>query len=209
MHLEFIENGINTPFTIILPPYKKVEKLKLTVHDLAELGRPFIIKPANTTGGGAGVVEGAESLQEVLSERMKLINDKYLIQKKIIPVEKENKRFWFRGYYCCGLVQFSWWNDLTHISEVLTTEEIDHFQLNEMFSIVEKIASICKLNFFSTEIAVNIYHQFIVIDYVNESCDMRLKSKHVDGVPDSIVVNVSQQIIKYIHAKLINIPNIY
>ena len=204
MHLEFIENGINTPFTIILPSFKNVEKMNLNIHDLAVLGRPFIIKPANTTGGGIGVVDGAETLEDVLSARLTHKNDKYLIQKKIIPVEKSNKRFWFRGYYACGLVQFSWWNDLTHLSEILTAEQIDYFELEEMFRIVDKIAAISKLNFFSTEIALTDLNEFIVVDYINESCDMRLKSKHYDGVPNLIVENTAKKIADFVHNKIKN-----
>lgn len=202
MHLEFIENGIHTPYTIILPPFIKLENVKLTVHDLAELGRPFIIKPANTTGGGLGVVNGAESLQDILSERTKLKNDKYLIQKKVIPAEQENRRFWFRGYYSCGLIQFSWWNDITHAAEALTSEDIERFKLHDMYKIVEKIAEICKLNFFSTEVVLTSENQYIVVDYVNESCDMRLKSNHFDGVPDLIVENISKKIAEFFHLRI-------
>jgi hypothetical protein len=200
MHLEFIENGLQTPFTIILPSYKNVEKIQLSIHDLASLGRPFIIKPANTTGGGIGVVDGAETLQDVLKARVEFKNDKYLLQKKIIPIERENRRFWFRGFYACELIRFTWWNDLTHISHILTEQEIDYFELSEMFNILIKIADISKLNFFSTEIALNELNQLVVVDYVNESCDMRLKSKHYDGVPDLIVENIANSIIKYLYS---------
>jgi len=29
--------------------------------------------------------------------------------------------------------------------------------------------------------------KFILIDYVNDQCDMRLRSNHVDGIPDEVV----------------------
>jgi len=29
--------------------------------------------------------------------------------------------------------------------------------------------------------------RYVVVDYVNDPCDMRLQSKHFDGVPDAIV----------------------
>jgi len=37
--------------------------------------------------------------------------------------------------------------------------------------------------------------KFVVVDYVNEVCDMRLQSNHIDGVPDSIVRRVAQLIV--------------
>jgi len=198
MHLEFIANGIVTPYTIIIPPVSKTEDISPSIVDLSNLGRPFIIKPANTTGGGRGVVKGAETLQDILQARIQYHNDKYLLQEKIVPLEHGGKRFWFRGFYACGAVECAWWNDLTHVYEPLTEESVKIYQLDQLFSIVKKIADICNLNFFSTEIAINQKREFVVIDYVNEICDMRLQSQHADGVPDEIVHNITQSIAAYV-----------
>jgi len=198
MHLEFIANGLITPYTIIIPPFNTTEKILLSVADLANLGRPFIIKPANTTGGGIGVVNGAETLQDILTARMVYDNDKYLLQEKVKPIEKDGLRFWFRGFFCCGLIDCSWWDDTTHVYETLIQDHVKAYQLDELFIIVEKIAKIIQLNFFSTEIALSQNGKFVVIDYVNEICDMRLKSFHRDGVPDHIVKKIVNQIIEYV-----------
>ncbi len=202
MHLEFISNGLMTPYTIIIPPFSTTADLLLSVADLAKLGRPFIIKPANTTGGGTGVVNGAETLQDILQARKEFGDDKYLLQEKVIPLEKDYKRFWFRGFYCCGLIECAWWNDLTHVYESLIPEDIINFQLQPLFDIVKKISTLIKLNFFSTEIAMNGRYEFIVVDYVNEICDMRLKSIHFDGVPDEIVRKISSQIARYARERI-------
>ena len=121
-----------------------------------------------------------------------------MLQEKIVPLEQDGKRFWFRGFYACGVVECAWWNDLTHIYELLTEESIKIYQLDQLFSIVKKIAKICQLNFFSTEIAINQKREFVVIDYVNEICDMRLQSQHADGVPDEIVHKITQSIAAYV-----------
>lgn len=201
MHLEFIANELITPYTIIIPPFNTTENILLSVVDLAELGRPFIIKPANTTGGGIGVVEGAETLQDVLTARKVYHNDKYLLQEKVAPVEKDGRRFWFRGFSCCGFVNCSWWDNATHVYETLSPDHVETYRLDELFNIVEKISRIIKLNFFSTEIALCQSGKFIVIDYVNEICDMRLKSQHTDGVPDEIVQKIVNQIVDYVKEK--------
>jgi hypothetical protein len=52
------------------------------------------------------------------------------------------------------------------------------------------------LDFFSTEIVIPENKKFIVIDYVNDQCDMRIKSKHFDGVPDSIVGKIIDNMVK-------------
>jgi len=86
MHLEFITAGLNVPYSIIIPPHSEKEEIYISIDDLALLGRPFIIKPCNTTGGGIGVVTGAESLKEVLDERITNTEDKYILQEKFIPL---------------------------------------------------------------------------------------------------------------------------
>ena len=201
MHLEFIQAGLHTPYTIILPPHEEVDNQTLSVGDLARLGRPFIIKPANTTGGGIGVVEGAESLHDVLKARLSYQDDKYLIQEKIIPLILEHRRFWFRGFYVFGKPFVAWWDDQTHLYALLSEEDIQRYQLDPLFSIMIKIAAICKLHFFSSEIVVKPSGEFVVVDYVNESCDMRMQSTHLDGVPDSLVNSIANQIIRSILTK--------
>ena len=73
------------------------------------------------------------------------------------------------------------------------------YQLYELFTIVEKISKISKLNFFSNEIALSLNEKFVVIDYVNEICDMRIKSYQHDGVPDHIVKNIADHIVGYVN----------
>jgi len=198
MHLEFIAHGLIAPYTIIIPPYNKQASLHLVEKDLEKLGAFFVIKPANTTGGGIGVFENAASLQDVFDVRREFVADKYLLQERVKPVEKDGRRFWFRGFFCCGFVNCSWWDHALHVYELLTPSQVEMYGLGELSNIVRKIALIIKLNFFSTEIALNERGQFVVIDYVNEVCDMRLKSKHADGVPDQIVNRIAETIVDYV-----------
>lgn len=194
MHLEFITAGIYVPYTIIISPFSAQREVKLSLGELARLGRPFIIKPANTTGGGIGVVTGAEGLQEVIETRQHHKDDKYLLQRKIEPVQTNGRRAWFRPFYVFGKVVICWWDDQTHLYYEATDEEISKYTLCEVEEIVRKIYSVCKLEFFSTEIALDEEGKFIVIDYVNEMCDMRIKSKHFDGVPDTIVEEIAARL---------------
>ena len=61
---------------------------------------------------------------------------------------------------------------------------------------MRKIQKVCSLDFFSSEIALTEENTFVVVDYVNEVCDMRLQSKHVDGVPDEVVQRIQELIAK-------------
>lgn len=198
MHLEFISNGINTPYTIIISPYKEKKDIELSLEQLARLGRPFIIKPANTTGGGIGVVTGAETLADILKARQHLENDKYLLQEKIEPIELDGKRFWFRSFFAFGKIIHCWWNDLTHVYSEISEEDFQKYNLYEMSRIVQKIHEITNLEFFSTEIALTRENKFIVIDYVNDQCDMRFQSKHYDGVPDNVIYTIINALAEFV-----------
>jgi hypothetical protein len=190
MHLEFITSGINVPYSIIIPPHSQAKEIFISIDDLELLGRPFIIKPCNITGGGMGVVKGAESLKEVLHERQKHSNDKYLIQEKVYPKMLDGKRAWFRCYWAFGKAVCVWWDDETHIYNQLYDSEIEEFGLRKLFLITKTIQRLTQLDFFSTEIALTVKNRFVVIDYVNDQCDMRLKSLHPDGVPDNLVLEI-------------------
>jgi hypothetical protein len=196
LHLEFLTAGIPTPYTIILPPFEEKNTPALHVDDLAHLGRPFVIKPANTTGGGIGVVNGAESLQEILHARTEFQSDKYLIQEKITPVEKEGFRFWFRSFFAGGQIFTTWWHDETHRYTLVDINSVDQFGLTAIPKLMRKIASVSMLSFFSSEIANCSDGRWVVVDYVNESCDMRLQSKYWDGVPDVLVQQIAGALVE-------------
>ena len=190
MHLEFITAGINVPYSIIIPPHSQFEDILVSIDDLQILGRPFIIKPCNTTGGGIGVVTGAETLKEVLSARLKHSDDKYLIQEHIQPSVIAGKRAWFRCFWAFGKPICLWWDDQTHIYNTIKSNDLKIFDFKVLFRLTRKIHRLTGLDFFSTEIALTNKGKFVVIDYVNDQCDMRFKSHHTDGVPDEIVMEI-------------------
>ncbi|HTX19623.1 MAG TPA: hypothetical protein VMG34_13285 [Bacteroidota bacterium] len=194
MHLEFITKGLQVPYTIIVSPFSKKREPELSLSELAKLGRPFIIKPANTTGGGIGVVLGAETLKDVIETRQHHKNDKYLLQETVKPRFLGDSRAWFRVIYGFGEILPCWWDDITHVYREVTREEEEQYGIGVLRTIVKSIQEVCGLDFFSSEIALAGDGRFVVVDYVNEICDMRLQSKHRDGVPDGIVHRIQELI---------------
>lgn len=194
MHLELITAGVNVPYTIIVSPYNKKREPEFSLSELARLGRPFIIKPANTTGGGIGVILGAETLKDVIESRQHHKNDKYLLQEQIVPKSLNGRKGWFRVFGVAGMIIPCWWDPETHMYSTVTASEQRLWQLVDLNSVTRIIASVCRLDFFSTEIAIQESHKHVAVDYVNEVCDMRLQSVHVDGVPDSVVRSVARQL---------------
>jgi hypothetical protein len=197
MHLEFISGGIRVPYTLIVAHFNTAEDIPLSRDELSRLGSPFFVKPANTTGGGVGVFEYGTCLEDILSVRQQHKGDKYLVQERIHPLEKEGWRFWFRAFHVCGSLFVTWWHDLSHVYELLLPEQVERYALQPLFGMIADIAGICHLNFFSTEIVLDCGGQWVAVDYVNDSCDLRLKSRHADGVPDEVVRQIAERIAEF------------
>jgi hypothetical protein len=198
MHLELLSAGVHTPYTLILPAFADAPELPLTEGQLAPLGAPFVIKPANTTGGSLGVVHDAAGLEDIRTARRTYPADKYLLQEKVVPLVRDGRRYWFRGFYILGEVHLTWWDDLTHVYAELGYGEAAAEGLAAMYGIVRTIARVSRLRFFSTEVARDAGGRLLVVDYVNENCDMRLRSAHADGVPDAVVARIADRIAAYV-----------
>jgi hypothetical protein len=192
MHLELISAGIHTPYTILLSPF--VDQPVLRDLDLGPLGDQFVIKPSNE-GGSAGVILGAFSLDQILRARMEFPEQKYLIQATVTPRTIYGHPAWFRVFYAAGETYPCWWHPLTHVFSTVTEQEEYRYELSPLHDITQRIASICRLDWFSTEIALTL-EEFIVVDYVNDGIDTRVQSRAVDGVPDEVLENIAKQLVR-------------
>ena len=207
MHLELITHGIHVPYTVILAPYNRTVEFEINAIGFERIGRPFVIKPANTTGGGTGVVLNARTLDDVARTRQDHKDDKYLLQEVIVPKQLDGKRAWFRCYCVFNKIIPCWWDDVTHMYTELLPEEETRFGLEGLRTTMRVIQEICKLDFFSSEIALTEDGRFVVVDYVNEVCDMRLKSKYANGAPDTIVHTIEGLIAKQVALHVHDIEN--
>ncbi|MCX7875850.1 MAG: hypothetical protein N2321_06745 [Melioribacteraceae bacterium] len=187
MHIKLQENNFKLPKTFILQSFRNDYRLTITEKDLEYIGKPFVIKPSLFSGGGEGVIKNAYTLDEIQKSRMKSPNEKFLIQEKISPTNINGKRAWFRVFWAFDTVIPTYWDDKTHIYSTLSQKEVKEKHLQQLIKITRRLAQITKLDYFSTEIALTKDHKFYLIDYINDQCDMRLKSKHIDGVPDKVV----------------------
>jgi hypothetical protein len=197
MHLEFVSRGLDTPYTILLSPCQ--EQPGLPPLDLSPLGGRFAIKPASL-GGGEGVVLDATSLEQVLSVRWQHPHEKYLLQSQVTPQTLEGRPAWFRVIVCAGAVYPCWWDQRSHVYMRVTAEERFRFGLRGLYDLPRRIAQICRLDLFSTEIALTADGRFLVVDYVNDPVDLRLQSKALDGVPDALVENIAGRLMRLVAA---------
>jgi hypothetical protein len=194
MHLELIQSGLHTPYTILLPPF--IDEPVIPERDLGPLGGKFVIKPSNG-GGGEGVILNAISWEEILRARMEFPQQKYLVQAYVTPAVLDGRSAWFRIFYAAGNCYPCWWDPQTHVYGVLTTSEMDRHNLHRLKTDTLKIASLCRLDWFSTEIA-RTDEQYIIVDYVNDGIDTRIQSKAVDGVPDEVMRAIANQLVRLV-----------
>ena len=191
MHRDFAAAGLSVPHTVILPAFS--QHPSIPPPDLSQLGPLFSIKPA-CRGGGKGVVNAASSLEEVDAARQQYPDDHYLLQAHVEPVDLELGRAWFRLIYCLGKVHPCWWDVETHIYQVLQrSEQMEHI-FDTLCALAARIAALCGLGLFSTEVALTDGDDFVVVDYVNDPLDLRLQSKAVDGVPDTVVRAIADRV---------------
>ncbi len=76
---------------------------------------------------------------------------------------------------------------------MVTAEEEQRYHLQTLRTDTCRIAAICRLDWFSTEIALTDEH-FVVVDYVNDGIDTRLQSRAMDGVPDQVMQSIADQL---------------
>lgn len=197
-HQKLVDAGLRIPKTIIIPSYETVPSLNLTEEELNKIGQPFVVKPAYYSGGSEGVYKNVNSFEEIQSIRQENSDDKYLIQEKIYSTSINNQRAWFRVLWAFGKVLPMLWDDQHLIYSDVTLNEIDSELLKEINLMMNKISSVAQLDYFSSEFTLDSKNNFYLIDYINDQCDMRLKSSHKDGVPNYIVEEFIDEMIKFV-----------
>jgi hypothetical protein len=192
LHNTLISQGLSVPPTIILPPF--IEQPDLSPFDLCPLGEQFTIKPAHGSGG-VGVMTNATSWEQALSVRQEHATDHYLLQANVTPIQLGTRPGWFRVLYCSGQVYPCWWDPSSHIYSPVTEVDKNFYALEPLDEFTFAIAALCRLELFSTEIALPSENHFVVVDYVNDQIDLRLQSNAAEGVPDEIVKSIAQRLV--------------
>lgn len=210
LHHAFLEDGIPTPKTIILPSFDSHPELPSL--DLPSLGKCFTAKPA-LGGGGDGVMMEISTPEQIQSARRLFPEQQYLLQEHVTPKVMDGLPAWFRVIYCLDEIFINFWDTTTHVytpihelggyaspsqpvgavlrdSPILSASPI----LGSLREITRRIARLSQLDLFSTEICLTEEDRLIVVDYVNDPIDLRLQSKAKDGVPDFIIERIAARI---------------
>jgi predicted SprT family Zn-dependent metalloprotease len=200
IHSELLARGLHLPLTFIVPPLDVEPNYDLRMVEL--LPKPFVVKPARGSGG-FGVIASATRLDDVARARAQFRNQRFLIQQRIEPQLLAGRRAWFRVYFVCGAVISCWWDDVTHRYAMFTAADEALVNAGELQRVARVIAEVSHLDFFSSEVTLDKRGQYVVVDYVNDPCDMRLQSKCFDGVPDAIVQGIIGHIVQYLQKQFV------
>jgi len=203
MHAAFLAGGIPVPQTAILPPLSA--QPDLPPIDLSPFNGRFAVKPA-LGGGGEGVVVEISTPEQIQSARRGFPDQQYLLQEHVTPKIVDGLPAWFRVIYCLGEVFVNFWDTTTHVYTPVHVGAVgavlgDCPAEGGLRGIARQIASICRLDLFSTEIAWTEDDRLLVVDYVNDPIDLRLQSRAADGVPDFIVERIAARIVDELTAK--------
>ncbi|HEX5691298.1 MAG TPA: hypothetical protein VFX76_14890 [Roseiflexaceae bacterium] len=196
MHRELVRAGIEMPHTLIWQPDQPSRDL--TADERALLGERFVCKPAYGSGAGGVVLNMDGSCAALEAARDYDIDDHYLLQEFVTPLDLDGRPAWFRVYNCFGRVFACFWHPVTHETALVTPCEIDRYGLHELERISQTIAAISGYTWFSTEIAVterNGRRAFLPIDYLNNKCFMLTHGEVGPcGLPDAVAEMVAYEI---------------
>ncbi|MBI4661518.1 MAG: hypothetical protein HY735_22070 [Verrucomicrobia bacterium] len=204
LHPRLLAAGFRLPNTVIVPG-GEAEGFILTDADRAKLGAPFVVKPSMGYGK-RGVILEATSVEDLQRSQREWPDARYLLQERIVPRLLDGKPAYFRVFFAFGTLWFTWWNCFTDQYRRLLPEEIKACGLEALSEIVCRLASVTRMNFFSTEIALTEEGEFVLIDYVNDQCHMLTQSANpAIGVPDEIVAGIARCLVQgaqqWIHQK--------
>jgi hypothetical protein len=201
IHMDLIFHKIPVPPTFIYYPH---DEQPVLINKIKQIGVPFVVKPAHgVETGGMGVLLDAYFVEDIYQWQRQYKNFIFLIQKQVIPCTMDEKPAWFRVFYILEKILACWWNPSTHIYEAVTKTDVEKFNLKPLYTLAERIEKLYKLGLFSTEIAVDNTGDFLVVDYINDQCDMRKKSKFIDGVCDEIVDLIVNRLVEKIQKEVI------
>jgi hypothetical protein len=167
--------GLPVPATVIFP--KGSPDRELTAEERARVGESCVIKPSFGYAN-RGVVVGIEpTLTNIAKARDFDRNDDWLIQKKVSWMRFGDRAAYVRAYYVLGHRSLMWWSrENGHDRyELFTWQDLRTYDLLPAVELVDRIAALTGIDFFSSEIAITAESgpdRFVLIDYINDQCDM-------------------------------------
>jgi hypothetical protein len=189
---------------------------------LDERGAHVYVKPANGFGGqGVTRIEATTPdavATAIATARNHDRRETYLVQREVRCGQLrcddgiERPAYW-RVLHCLGDFLAFWWDHhgpargRPAYHEVTPADVLRH-DLQPLYDAAEALADLCGLEWFSTEICLSAGREpsrfhvhfrdgfdrpLVVIDYVNDQCDVDVQSRWLGAPPDSVVKHVAER----------------
>jgi len=195
LHPRLVAAGLPVPPTVVVKGSERAS-FRLSDAERDQLGTPFVIKPS-VGYGRRGVVADARSEADVERSAAQWPGADYLLQRVIVPRWLDGEPAYFRVYYVFGSVYCVWWNCFTDRYRSMAAAEEQTYGLGALRTLVQRVAELTRMSFFSSEVALTEAGDFVLIDYVNDQCHMlsQTASAHI-GVPDDLVAAIAQRLVE-------------
>ena len=197
--------GLPVPPTIVIPASEADREL--TPQERALVGDSAVIKPSF---GEAckGVVVGVEPTRQNISKARDYHRDwDWLVQRKIDWTTFGDRQAYVRAYHVCGNFTLLWWcKDRGKDGyDLLTWDDLQKHDLMPALRIVQKLADLTGMDYFSSEIAItdapHEKERFVLIDYVNDQCDMDPAGHPEFSPPESFCRWVCERLAEFVWRK--------
>jgi hypothetical protein len=202
--------GLPLPPSVIL---KRTDPDRdLTPDELSRLGNRCVIKPSFGVAGLGAVIGVAPTLAQITAARDYNRQDDWLIQKMMTWTHFGDRQAYLRAYNILGYRTLMWWNNETGYSS-LTWEDLRRYDLLPTVEMIDRIAGVTGVEFFSTEIAITsqdgaapVQNRFCLIDYVNDQCDIDPHAHPGRSPPESWVRWVCHRLAEFTWRKKRDLP---
>ena len=189
---------------------------------LDEPGASVYVKPANGFGGN-GVARTQVTTPDALAAALAAARhhdrrESYLVQREVRCLRHRcddgiDRPAYWRVVHCLGDFMAFWWDreapsrGQPAYNEV-TPAEVWRHNLQALYDASEALADLCGLEWFSTEICLSSGNEpsrfrlhgadgydrpLVVIDYVNDQCDVDVQSRWLGAPPDAVVKHVAER----------------
>ncbi|HEV8608197.1 MAG TPA: hypothetical protein VGQ99_22870 [Tepidisphaeraceae bacterium] len=174
-HPQLLAAGLPLPPTVILKSGEPDRDL--TAKERAAIGERAVIKPSFGEAARGCVVGIEPTRQNIATARDYQRKFDWLIQKMMTWTRLGDRPAYLRAYNVCGHRTLMWWAQENSIRayDVLSWDDLRKYDLMGAVDIIDRLADVTGMDFFSTEIAITSQSgpdRFVLIDYVNDQCDM-------------------------------------
>ncbi|MFW6078755.1 MAG: ATP-grasp domain-containing protein [Gemmatimonadota bacterium] len=200
--------GLPVPPTVMFRRW--ADDRELTEDERRRLGERVVIKPARGWGGKGVVLAAGPDRRMLSGARDYDRSDDFLVQRHVPHARLRDdagvdRAAWWRVYHLFGEIIPCWWGPDDGRYRHVSLRELWMHGLLPLVRLTAEIARITRMDFFSTEICLADEpadtaspfrigdRRLYVIDYVNDQCDLKVRSRHPSSPPDHLVRHLADR----------------